>query len=124
MLQNESISDWLKLVKTNSINTMQTLAEKQLNPNNYHLSQDAKKHLRWLYILYHDQKGNVSSAARKAGISRPWMSHLKQIFEHNGKDPRCLEPASRAPNDTSDRKRISKEVEDLIIKIRDESLNS
>lgn len=124
MLQNESVNDWLKLVKTNSTNIMQTLAEKRLNPNNYYLSSDAKKRLRWLYLLYYDQRGNISQAAKKAGLSRQWLSHLKQIFEHNNKDPRVLEPQSRAPNDTSNRDRISEEAEKLIIKIRDESLNS
>lgn len=123
MLQNESVGGWLELVKTNSVNTMQMLAEKLLNPNNYHLSLDAKKHLRWLYILYHDQKGNVSAAARKAGISRPWMSHLKQTFEHSNKDPRCLEPESRAPLNTENRTTIPKKTENLILKIRDDSLN-
>ena len=102
---------------------MQILAEKLLNPNNYHLSPDAKRHLRWLYILYHNQKGNVSAAARKAGISRPWMSHLKQLFERNNKDPRCLEPESRAPHNTENRATIPKETENLILKIRDDSLN-
>ena len=124
MLQNDSVGGWLELVKTNSTNIMQSLAETRLNPNHYRLSEDAKKHLRWLYLLYYDQRGNVSSAARKAGISRPWMSHLKQTFEHNNKDPRCLEPKSRAPDDCGNRKRIPKETENLIIKIRDESLNS
>lgn len=124
MLQNESIGGWLELVKTNSTNTMQSLAETRLNPNHYHLSEDAKKRLRWLYILYYEQRGNVSAAARKAGISRPWMSHLKQLFEQNRKDPRCLEPESRAPDDCGNRKRIPKETEKLILKIRDESLNS
>lgn len=123
MLQNESVNDWLKLVKTNSTNIMQSLAETRLNLNNYHLSQDAKKRLRWLYLLYCDQGGNVSSAAKKAGISRMWMSHLKQIFERSNKDPRCLEPQSRAPDNTENRNRISKEAEKLIIKIRDDSLN-
>jgi len=124
MLQNESINDWLKEVKTNSANIMKSLAEKRLNPNNYHLSPEAKKRLVWLHILYYDQQGNVSAAARKAGISRPWMSHLKQTFEHNHKDPRCLEPKSRAPNNCTNRIRIPKEIEDLIIKIRDGSLNT
>lgn len=124
MLQNESVRGWIELVKTNSANIMQSLAEKRLNQNNYHLSPDAKKRLVWLHILYYDQRGNVSAAARKAGISRPWMSHLKQLFEHSNKDPRCLEPESRAPGNTENRNRISKETEKLIIKIRDESLNS
>lgn len=123
ILQNESVSDWLKLVKTNSTNTMQTLAEKRLNPNNYHLSENAKKRLRWLYILYHQEKGNISKAARKIGVSRQWLSHLTQIFEHHLKDPRSLEPESRAPNDTSKRLRIPKETEALILKVRDESHN-
>lgn len=113
----------MELVKTNSTHHMQTLAEKQLNPRNYHLSSEAKKRLRWMYLLYHDQRGNVSATARKAGISRPWMSHLKQVFESHRKDPRSLEPESKAPRHTSHRKRIPKETERLIIKIRDESLN-
>jgi len=124
MLQNESVNDWLKLVKTNSTNIMQTLAEKRLNPNNHHLSPDAKKRLRWLYLLYYEEKGNVSRAARKAGLSRPWLSRIKQIFERSRKDPRALEPESRAPNNTSNRNRISEEAESLIIKIRDDSLNT
>lgn len=123
MLQNDSVNDWLNLVKTNSANIMKSLAEKRLNPNNYHLSQEAKKRLVWLHILYYDQRGNVSAAARKAGISRPWISHLKQIFEYSRKDPRCLEPESRAPNSCVNRIRIPKTTEDLIIKIRDDSLN-
>lgn len=123
MLQNESINDWLNLVKTNSANIMKSLAEKRLNSNNYHLSPEAKKRLVWLHILYYDQRGNVSAAARRAGISRPWMSHLKQMFERNRKDPRCLEPESRAPNSYANRIRIPKTIEDLIIKIRDDSLN-
>lgn len=123
MLQNESVSGWLKLVKTNSTNIMQTLAEKKLNPSNYHLSEDAKKHLRWLYVLYRDQKGNVSASARKIGISRQWLSGLKQKFEYSGKDPRCLEPGSRAPKNTKNRVCVSKETENLILKIREDSFN-
>lgn len=124
MLQNESVRGWMELIKTNSANIMQSLAETKLNPSHYHLSPDAKKRLRWLYLLHYDQRGNVSAAARKAGISRPWMSHLKQMFERNHRDPRCLEPESRAPGNTENRDRIPKETEDLIIKIRDDSLNS
>jgi hypothetical protein len=103
---------------------MQIQAEKRLNPHNYYLSSEAKKRIRWLDLLYSTEQGNVSKAARKIGLSRQWLSHLKQIFEHNNRDPRCLEPESRAPDDTSKRNRISEEVEKLIIKIRDDSLNS
>lgn len=103
---------------------MQTIAEKRLNPNNYHLSQEAKKRLRWLYVLYDEQHGNISKAARKIGLSRQWLSHLKQVFERNNKDPRSLEPESKAPHDTSRRNRISEDIEELILKVRDESFNS
>lgn len=123
MLQNESVDDWLRLVKTNSTNIMQTLAEKRLNPNHYHLSPEAKKRLRWLYLLYYENKGNISAAARKAGLSRQWLSHLKQVFENNNRNPRALEPKSKAPDNTSSRVRISENAERLIIEIRDESLN-
>ncbi len=123
MLQNTSVNDWLNLVKTKSTNIMQTLAEKKLNPHRYHLSLEAKKRLGWLYLIY-QEKRSISKAARKAGLSRQWLSHLKQVFEGNNKDPRSLEPKSRAPNCTLNRQRISEKAEKLIIKIRDDSLNS
>jgi len=80
MLQNNKDSGLLELVKNNSNNTMQIIAENKLNTNNYYLSSEAKKRLRWMYLLYYDQKGNVSSAARKIGLSRQWLSHLKQYL--------------------------------------------
>jgi len=123
MLQNESVSDWLKLVKTNTTNTMQTIAQKRLNPNNYQLSEDAKKRLSWLSIMYYQEKGNISKTARKVGVSRQWLSDLKITFEKHRKDPRSLEPQSKAPRSTDNRIRIPKTTEELIIKIRDDSLN-
>lgn len=124
MLQNESVNAWLKLIKTNSANIMQTIAEKRLNPNHYHLSPEAKKRLGWMYLLFFEHHGNVSKTARKIGLSRQWLSKLKQTFENNYRDPRSLEPKSKAPRDISNRQRIPKETEALILKIRDESFNS
>ncbi len=124
MLQNKGIDGWLGLVRINSNNSMQILAEKRLNPDNYHLSQEARKRLRWLYLLYYEQKGNVSKTARKIGLSRQWLFHLKQVFEKSDKNPRSLEPESKAPNDTSKRNRIPESTEQLILRIRDESFNS
>jgi len=123
MLQNDSINDWLNLVKTKTAKNMQSLSEIRLNPHNHHLSPEAKKRLVWLNILYYDHGGNVSVASQRAGISRQWMSHLKQLFEFHNKDPRSLEPASRSPRNCSQRNKIPQATENLIIQIRDDSLN-
>ena len=124
MLKNESVNDWLELVKTNTTNHMQTIAQKILNPHNYHLSLEAKKRLGWMYLCYHKEGGNVAKTARKAGLSRQWLSHLKSVFEKNRKDPRSLEPESKAPRHTDDRDCLPRETENLIVKIRDESLGA
>lgn len=118
-----TIDDLLKEVKHNSLLRMITKAEKELNQFNYQLSFEAKKRLRWLYILYYEQSGNVTKTAKKIGISRPWLSYLKSVFERNGKDPRKLEPESKAPHNRENRNRISKDMEKTILKIRDESKN-
>jgi transposase len=119
MLNENTEHDLIKEVKNNLIKSMQTKAEKLLNPNNYHLSSEAKKRLRWLYLLYYEKQGNVTRAANKAGVSRPWLSKIKLIFEHNNRDSRSLEPQSKAPHSTSKRNRISEDIEDKILKIRD-----
>lgn len=113
-------NDLLYRVKANSIQLMQTKAENLLNPYRYRLSPDAKKRLRWLYVLYEECGNNVKQAANKIGISRPWLSIIKSIFERNGRDPRSLEPESRAPRQTGNRQRISKETEEKILEIRDQ----
>lgn len=102
---------------------MITTAEKKLNPLHYYLTFEGKKRLRWLYILYYEEGGNVSIAANRIGVSRPWLSHIRSIFEKNDKDPRKLEPESKAPHDTSMRRRISGNTEEKILKVRKESKN-
>lgn len=119
MLNKDLEHDLIKEVKNNLIKSMQTKAEKLLNPYNYHLSSGAKKRLRWLYILYYEKAGNVSRTSNKIGVSRQWLSKIKSIFERNYSNPRSLEPSSRAPYDVSKRKRIVKETEDKILEIRD-----
>lgn len=121
--QKDAASSLITEVKHNNLLRMITLAEKKLNPLHYHLTFEAKKRLRWLYVLYHEEDKNVTTTANRVGISRPWLSHLKSIFERGGKDPRKLEPKSKAPRDTSDRKRISHEAEEKILKIRNDSKN-
>lgn len=107
-------------VNLNSMQLMQTKAENLLNPCRYYLGEIAKKRLRWMYIVYYECQGNITMASGKIGISRQWLSALKNVFETNRKDPRSLEPESRAPCHTSNRKRIPKETENKIIEIRDQ----
>lgn len=123
ILESRVSDSWLALIKQRTIERMTNLAEKKLNPKHYYLSEAARKRLRWLYILYYEQDGNVTRTANKIGISRQWLSPLKNLFERTGKDPRKLEPESKAPYSTENRKRISKEVEDKILKVRKDSKN-
>ena len=119
MLLKNNKSDFLYRVINNSIQLMQTKANNLLNPHRHYLSKEAKKRLRWLYILYEECSNNVKQASNKIGISRQWLSVIKSIFEKNGRDPRSLEPESRAPCNTSKRNRIPKETEKMIIFVRD-----
>lgn len=119
MLNKDMGYDLIKEVRNNLIKSMQTKAEKLLNPNNYHLSPEAKKRLRWLYVLYHEKQENITQAANKAGISRQWLSKTKSVFEANYRDTRSLEPLSKAPHNISKRNRISKDLEAEILKVRD-----
>ena len=123
ILANPVSDVWLKNIKERNIESMTNLAEKRLNPKHYQLSQEARKRLHWLNVLYHEQGGNVTKAAHKIGISRPWLSSLKTLFEKKGKDPRVLETESKAPHSTKNRKRISLDVEDMILQIRKTSRN-
>jgi len=114
-----SKNELLSRVKLNSRQFMQTKAENLLNPLRYHLSEAAKKRLRWLYEIYYETDNDVKKAANKIGISREWLSKIKNKFERSNKDPRSLEPESRAPRDTTNRNKISQETEQKILEIRD-----
>lgn len=120
-LKNKEVETWLKEFKQRNLQIMQNRAEKVLNANHYQLSSEAKKRLRWLYFLYYEQGGKVTQTSLKLGITRQWLSAIKKTFERNGKDPRSLEPHSRAPHNTKNRKRISSEIEEKIIEVRDKS---
>lgn len=96
----------------------QTIAESILNPGRFYLSDEAKKRLRWMYVIEYQCHGNVSCASGKVGVSREWLAKLHAKYERSGKDPKSLEPASRAPHNRTNRKRISLKAEDLIVKVR------
>lgn len=114
--------DRFKLILKESINRsidiMQTKAEQELNPLGCKLSDEAKKRLRWMYIIQAECNGKVAVAARKIGLSRQWLSTLRSVWIKSGRDPRSLEPNSKAPLDTENRKRINIEIENKIIEIK------
>lgn len=118
-LNKTTVRDWLERSATNALQHMQTTAENLLNPHRYHLSPAARQRLRWLYALQYECDENVTVAAKKIGISRPWLSTLRAAFERSRRDPRGLEPQSRAPHRTTNRQRIPGDVEDRIIAVRD-----
>ncbi len=108
----------LKGFTLSTLQHMQTVAENVLNPKRYRLSLEAKKRLKWIYILEHEHRGNVTHAAKHLGISRQWLSTLNGIFGQAHRDPRSLEPDSRAPHHTKKRNRVSQKTVDLILQER------
>ena len=118
-LKKSPFRDWLERLATNELQRMQTTAEALLNPHRYHLSPTARQRLGWLYTLQYECAGNVTVAAKKIGVSRPWLSTLRSAFARQRRDPRTLEPQSRAPHRTGNRRRIPPAVEDRIIAVRD-----
>lgn len=97
---------------------MRRIAENVFNPKRYHLSSLARKRLLWMHILFDEEDGNVARSAKKIGVSRQWLSHLAGVFECHKRDPRSLEPESRAPLQSEKRKWISEETECAIVEVR------
>ena len=104
--------------KADKIDLMRTKYELTLNPKRHKLSEAAKQRLKWIWQLEEDYGGNVSKAAKKLKLSRQWLSTLKSLWLAGGKDPRKLEPKSRAPHDTSSRRRIPVSTKDRIVALR------
>lgn len=102
----------------NSIDTTQTIAENVLNPLRYHLSKEAKKRLRWMYVVRYKCDGNIKKSANKIGVSRQWLSIIYNKWKKSNQDPRSLEPIPKTPKNTDSRKRIDQNVEDKIIEVR------
>lgn len=102
----------------NSIDIMQTTAENILNPLRYHLSKEAKKRLKWIYLIKYKYDGNIAKSVNKIGISRQWLSKIYNLWKKSNQDPRSLEPNSKAPKNTDSRKRVDRNIEDKIVEIR------
>jgi len=102
----------------NQTDIMQTKVEVKLNPLRYYLSSEAKKRLKWMYVVKYECDGKISVAAKKIGVSRPWLSQIHSLWISGKEDPRCLEPESRAPHNTDCRTMIDPEIQDKIVEIR------
>jgi len=107
-----------------STDIMQTKAENKLNPLKHPLSGEAKKRLKWMYIIYFECDGNITKASKKIGVSRQWLSTIHGKWIRKNKDPLSLEPDPKTPDNTENRKRIGKEIEDKIIEIKNGYLQS
>jgi len=117
---NHANIDRFKQLINKSIDTMQNRAENKLNPLKHPLSDEAKKRLKWIYIIHFECNKNVSKAARRIGLSRTWLSQINSKWLKSDKDPRSLEPESKAPKNTDNRKRIDLETENKILEVRKE----
>jgi len=118
MLNHSNICKFGHLSQNNSTDIMQTQAEVKLNRLRCYLSPEAKKRLKWMYIVKYECSGNITQAANKIGLSRTWLSQIHGHWNNNREDPKSLEPESRAPLNTANRKRIDEKVENKIIEIR------
>jgi hypothetical protein len=103
-----------------SIDTMRNKAETQLNPEGCILSDEAKKRLKWMYIIHAECNGKIARAARKVGVTRQWLSTIHSSWIKADRNPLSLEPQSTAPINTDNRRRVSAEVEAAILKARKE----
>jgi hypothetical protein len=115
--KNDNINRLKKLINK-SIDIMQSKAESKFNPQKYYLSDEAKKRLKWMYIIQFECENNISQAANKIGVSRQWLSKIHSTWEQSNRDSRSLKPRSRAPNNTDNRNRVKSEVKDKIVEAK------
>ena len=107
-----------KLRQQKPVDIMRTKYEQKYNPKRYLISEAVKQRLKWISILEQESGGNITKASKRVGVSREWLSKLYTRFKACDKDPRKLEPKSRAPKNTSNRKRTTQKTIDQIIKLR------
>lgn len=92
--------------------------QRTLNPRRYHLSREAEKRLRWMYVVERRCAGNLTQAADALHVSREWLTKLHRRFIRSRRDPRTLESRSRAPRDCSKRKRTPPPTVEMIVSVR------
>jgi transposase InsO family protein len=118
MLNSSNICSFGNLSQNKATDIMRTQAEVKLNPLRCYLSPEAKKRLKWMYLVKYECDSNITQAAKRIGISRVWLSQIHGRWKNSREDPRSLEPESRAPHDTTDRQRVSRKTEDKIVELR------
>lgn len=101
-----------------SVEQMKTKYEQLYNPKSYLLSAEARKRLKWLYVIEYQSNNNLTKAAQRIGLSREWLTKLYGKWLKAGQDSRKLEPKSRAPHHTNNRQRIPQDTADKIIALR------
>jgi transposase InsO family protein len=116
-IKDANINRFKELINK-SVDIMQNKANNEFNPCGYPISDGAKKRLKWMYIIQLECQSNISKAAKKIGVSRQWLSKIHSTWEKSDRDPRSLEPESRAPNNTDNRKRIDADIKDTIVEAR------
>ncbi len=93
--------------------------ERLLNPKAYPLTDEAKKRLKWMYVVEYETPGKkIATAARSLSLSRQWLSVLHNTWKKSEFNPKALEPRSKAPHRTTNRKRIPQGTQDKIIALR------
>ena len=115
--KDDNINRFRELINK-SVDIMQNKAESEFNPWRYKLSDEARRRLKWMYIIHFECDNNISKAAKKIGVSRQWLSKIHSVWEKSDRCPRSLETESRAPNNTDNRRRINAEIKDKIVEAR------
>lgn len=116
--QNSAKLDRFDKLIHKSVDPMQNKAECLLNPWGCPLSGEAKKRLKWMYVIQFECGNQITKAAKKIGVSRQWLSKIHSQFEKSHRDPKSLEPESRAPNNTKKRKKINAKTKAAIVSAR------
>ena len=73
--KDDNINRFKELINK-SVDIMQSKTENEFNPQRYHLSDEARKRLKWMYVIEFECDNNISQSAKKIGVSRQWLSKI------------------------------------------------
>ena len=72
----------------------------RMTPLKCPLSDEASKRLKWMYIIHFECNKNITKTSRRIGVLRQWLSKIHSAWIESEKNPRSLEPESKAPKNT------------------------